>query len=321
MERQIFIENLYPDVDAYLLCRDFRQFGNILSVSIDYDDQFVSLMKGQIVFQKPSSAKAALKMNGQCLYGRPLVVKLAGGKPNLRKINRIFTKIFVKNFDLSWDDLDLEQKFENFGEVVHVEISKTDGKSNGYGFVTFKEHTSAEKAAKEMNDKVFGEKVLRVEPYLPKDVREGLNSKSLDHAKDMLVKATQLNNLHVKNLPKSTDEKELRKLFEVFGEVTSVKIARDDSQNSRGFGFVCFKNEKDAETALFRMKDYSFHSNILEVNYNQSKEQRQHYLQLVKTENQQKKPFKEFNKKPPGGKSVESGTRHAAPLFSFSMKR
>ncbi|WP_336513806.1 RNA-binding protein [Pollutibacter soli] len=58
-------------------------------------------------------------------------------------------------------------------------------------------------------------------------------------------------NLYVSNLGYQTSESELRKLFEPFGPVTSVKIIMDrDTGSSRGFGFVDMESKADAETAI-----------------------------------------------------------------------
>ena len=58
-------------------------------------------------------------------------------------------------------------------------------------------------------------------------------------------KTDQYNNLFVKNFP-SVDfsEDDLRKLFEIFGPLCSVKI-----DESRVFGFVAFNKVSDAQSA------------------------------------------------------------------------
>lgn len=57
------------------------------------------------------------------------------------------------------------------------------------------------------------------------------------------------NNLYVKNLSPVVDEMTLLQEFERFGAVSSVHIAMDDKGKSRGFGFVFFVNQEDAERA------------------------------------------------------------------------
>ena len=59
------------------------------------------------------------------------------------------------------------------------------------------------------------------------------------------------NKLFVGSLPWSIDNNSLRDLFAQFGEITDVFVVTDrDSGRSKGFGFVTFANEEDAQKAL-----------------------------------------------------------------------
>lgn len=56
--------------------------------------------------------------------------------------------------------------------------------------------------------------------------------------------------LYVGNIPFQTSEDELKKLFEAYGTVASVKIIQDrDTGRSRGFGFVEMANSDSALSA------------------------------------------------------------------------
>ncbi len=58
------------------------------------------------------------------------------------------------------------------------------------------------------------------------------------------------NKLFVGGLPWSTDSEALREAFEAHGEVVEAKVITDrDTGRSRGFGFVTFANDDDAEKA------------------------------------------------------------------------
>lgn len=52
-------------------------------------------------------------------------------------------------------------------------------------------------------------------------------------------------NCIVKNLPKNITSKDLNQLFSEVGNVFSCKIPLNSKNNSEGFGFVCFYEEKD----------------------------------------------------------------------------
>ncbi|MDB6096766.1 MAG: glycine-rich RNA-binding protein 4, mitochondrial-like [Francisellaceae bacterium] len=59
------------------------------------------------------------------------------------------------------------------------------------------------------------------------------------------------NQLFVGNLSFQTTEEELQEAFKPFGNVTAVKLPVDrDTKRPRGFGFVTFESDAEAEKAL-----------------------------------------------------------------------
>ena len=57
--------------------------------------------------------------------------------------------------------------------------------------------------------------------------------------------------IYVGNLPYSTEESDLRKVFEAHGNVENVKIIRDrETGRSRGFGFVEMASEEETNAAI-----------------------------------------------------------------------
>ena len=60
------------------------------------------------------------------------------------------------------------------------------------------------------------------------------------------------NNVYVKGFPKdaSFTEEALESLFNSFGPVQSAAIMRDGNGDSKGFGFICFKDPSAAEACV-----------------------------------------------------------------------
>ena len=74
-------------------------------------------------------------------------------------------------------------------------------------------------------------------------------------------------NIYVGNLAWKTRQKELRELFENFGEVTNAFIVRDKkTRRSRGFGFVEMAEEKDALEAIEKLNNTVFLERTIVVN-------------------------------------------------------
>ena len=67
-----------------------------------------------------------------------------------------------------------------------------------------------------------------------------------------VVRKGVFNNVYVKNFPKESSftEDDLATLFKDFGEIQSTAIMRDGNGDSKGFGFVCFKEPAAAEKAI-----------------------------------------------------------------------
>lgn len=76
--------------------------------------------------------------------------------------------------------------------------------------------------------------------------------------------------LYVGGLPWATSNEKLQELFEAFGEVTDAKIVTDrESGRSRGFGFVTFARDEDANAAL-SMDGRDFDGRTLKVSISTS---------------------------------------------------
>ena len=81
--------------------------------------------------------------------------------------------------------------------------------------------------------------------------------------------APQVNNkkLYVGNLPYNTSEEDLRQLFGQYGEVTSASLITDKmSGRSKGFGFVEFANEEEAQAAVEAVNGMELEERALIVN-------------------------------------------------------
>ncbi len=71
--------------------------------------------------------------------------------------------------------------------------------------------------------------------------------------------------LRITSLSTDADEDDLRTLFERFGRVARANVVRDrDTQESKGFGFVSFDSQKDAEKALQAMNGRGY-DNVSEM--------------------------------------------------------
>ena len=84
-----------------------------------------------------------------------------------------------------------------------------------------------------------------------------------------------MKNIFVGNLDFNTGEDELRKMFEVYGQVDRVSIMTDrDTGRSRGFGFVEMANADNGEKAIAALNGTQLGGRTLNVNEARPKPER-----------------------------------------------
>jgi RNA recognition motif-containing protein len=83
-------------------------------------------------------------------------------------------------------------------------------------------------------------------------------------------------NIYVGNLSFKVKEDDLRKVFEEYGELSSVKIITDKySGKSKGFGFVVMDNDSEATAAIEGLNGSEMGER--EIVVNQAKPKRENY--------------------------------------------
>ncbi|CAG8589545.1 10949_t:CDS:2 [Paraglomus brasilianum] len=70
--------------------------------------------------------------------------------------------------------------------------------------------------------------------------------------------------LFVGGLPWSTNDSDLRSKFEEYGQVEDAVVIRDrETGRSRGFGFVTYSTNEEAENAINGMNDQDFNGRTI----------------------------------------------------------
>ena len=80
-------------------------------------------------------------------------------------------RIYVGNLPFSVTQEKLKELFSKYGEIEEATViaNKFSGRSKGFGFVSFKDESSAEKAIAEMNKKEVEGRPLNVKEAIPFD--------------------------------------------------------------------------------------------------------------------------------------------------------
>ncbi len=81
--------------------------------------------------------------------------------------------------------------------------------------------------------------------------------------------------LYVGNLPWSVDDQKLEEMFSAHGAVSSAKVITDKyTRRSKGFGFVEFDNDEDADKAIKALNETEVEGRKMIVNVARPMEER-----------------------------------------------
>lgn len=169
---------------------------------------------------------------------------------------RVPASLHVAELDPRVDETVLMQIFSAVAHVASVKLvrDKVTSQSMGYAYINFESDDQAQLAMDKLNfSKIYG-RVIRV-------------SYTRDRQSNNQPRAKRNNkaNLYVKNLDPSIDSQQLYQLFKNFGAITSVRVMEHPDGKSKGFGFVCFENENDAQAAINDMNDYDLKGKPIHV--------------------------------------------------------
>ncbi|CEP13131.1 hypothetical protein [Parasitella parasitica] len=85
---------------------------------------------------------------------------------------------------------------------------------------------------------------------------------------------TDVKNLYVKNLDPIVNNEEFFNAFRVFGEIVSAQVITNQDGKSKGYGFVSFKEEIDADNARKALNKQQFYSKCLQITFHTPKNPR-----------------------------------------------
>jgi polyadenylate-binding protein len=294
----VFIKNLDKSIDNKAMYDTFSAFGNILSCKVAQDADGGSKGYGFVHFETEEAAMNAIqKVNGMLLNEKKVFVgRFVPRKEREKELGekaKKFTNVYVKNFGDDLGDEKLKEVFSKFGKITSYKVVKDrdvkgedgedimeagpDGKNKGFGFVSFEDSESAEKAVDELNGvEMFG-KTLYVGRAQKKAERQQELKKKFEQLKLERLNRYQGVNLYVKNLDDTIDDERLRKEFTPYGTITSAKVMNEEGR-SKGFGFVCFSSPEEATKAVTEMNGRIIVAKPLYVALAQRKEDRKAHL-------------------------------------------
>jgi polyadenylate-binding protein len=321
----IFVKNLDESIDNKQLYDTFSLFGNILSCKVATDrDSGKSKGYGFVHYERTESAdEATKKVNGMLIAGKEVVVMKFEPK-NQRKTQIQWTNCYVKNIPAEWTEEQVRELFADKGEITSLKVSeKVEGKATIFAFVNLSTHEQAEKAMADLNGKKVGTKedgsdlALEVVRAQKKGERMKLLAQRFAKEKQERINKFQGLNLYVKNLDDSIDDAKLNQHFQRFGSITSARVMRTESGESRGFGFICFSSPEEATKAVTEMSGKMLAGKPLYVALAQRKDVRSQQLAQAHNQRGMGRGPMMFPGMMPGMMMMQPGAR---PMFPMNMQ-
>jgi len=205
-------------------------------------------------FEDMSGVEAALALSGEELKGNTITVAKKAGKSvkefdEMPKEEKDKLTLFVKNFD---DECSEDAIQAHFVECAAVKMpTKPDGSTRGFAFVYFEEESQVDAALEKYQGSDLGGSAIMVDYSGDKSKKVKAKTPKSPGQSSGAPSSGKSKTLFVRNLSYDTDEHSLKAAFD--GAVAARVATHRDTGNPRGFGYVDFENEDDAETAFAAM--------------------------------------------------------------------
>ena len=260
----LFVKGISPDAQPRQIYELFAKYGEIISCKICENEDGDLLGYGYINYYDLNSAQNAIEnLNKTKFLDSELEIEHFQRKNERLQAPQENCTLYIKNIPEKYTNLEeLKKLFSKFGKITFSKINKDNDRY--FAIIMYSEAKSANKAKEELNDKKLDEKdelPLYVDSLQKKSERKRMLTTKIMENNNKLNQENKNCNLYIKNLPRELTEEKLKEIFSKIGEVKSVKIDKYilqtkvngenvDILDTRGFGYVCYKNEEDAKKAI-----------------------------------------------------------------------
>ena len=163
--------------------------------------------------------------------------------------------LFVKNLNFSSNEEGLKSVFSRVDGLTKVEVARKRNMkdpshplSMGFGFVEFCTPQQAQQALKDLqHTELDGHRLELKASHRSRSATAEKSSRKLAKKKEQ--KSAKI---MVRNIPFEASQREVRELFQTFGQLKTVRLPKKMASvgQHRGFGFVEFMTKEDAQRAF-----------------------------------------------------------------------
>ena len=241
----------------------FMKYGDISSLKIPEDESGTHHGYGYITYYNSEDAENVIvAVKKENVFGVKLEVShfQRRNERNFEFYSANARSLYIKNFPENYKEEELKKLCNEHGQVEKVVIHQGYGENN-YGIATFTTEEETRKALTSLSGVTFGEKNLFVQPLQNKYERKQFIQNQIRESNIKLNEQYHLCNLHIRNIPYTATEEDLKKIFIKFGNIKSLKIEKfiletkesdklKEIPTSKGFGYLCYDNQESAKKAI-----------------------------------------------------------------------
>jgi polyadenylate-binding protein len=146
------------------------------------------------------------------------------------------TSLYVGDLKPDITETQLYELFKTVGPIASIRVCRDaiTRRSLGYAYINFINYADAERAIDLFNYKDIKGKPCRI----------------MWCQRDPALRKSNVGNIFIKNLDKGIDNKSLYDTFSKFGNILSCKVSTDEQGKSKGFAFIHFATQEEADEAI-----------------------------------------------------------------------
>lgn len=168
--------------------------------------------------------------------------------------------VFVKNLNFSSTEEDLRSLIDSkkLKGVKNVKIVRSNGKSQGFGFVEFETEEQSEEMIKTLQNTLLDKHVLKLSISKKKTKEEEKGEKK------EVQKSTKL---ILKNIAFQATKQELKELLSNLLSFKSLRFPKKIDNTPKGYAFLEMKSIEDSEQAIETIKNLHFYGRKIVAEY------------------------------------------------------